>query len=192
MHVVTGAYLGVKAKNCNKQQKSPPELNTLSSDVMLDNSDSESESSPEDADSDGEDEGERAVRRPRDHNQELINVLGSESEEVLWEPEEVEDGEDDASESTLNDAIILLPTAISARSVMDLGLGQWATYELELQEGQANDALERLRNCLAQRALIQRRDLRHAKATKQKTRLWSDLNALQVKVRRFCFSSKLY
>ncbi|TFY76845.1 hypothetical protein EWM64_g7167 [Hericium alpestre] len=75
--------------------------------------------------------------------------------------------------------------AISLPSRLDkevLGVPQMKTLveaELELQEGQANDALQSLRLALGYKAYVFRTDVRHANSQRKKTRAWEGVTSIE-------------
>jgi hypothetical protein len=112
-----------------------------------------------------------------------------------WEEEEEENNVDkDEDYGDENDAagedMLFLPSLIGVVKCEMLGLGEWMKDEKRLREGQANDALERLRDGLAHKALIYRSGLPNAHTTLGKTRLWGNAKLVQAKV-RVSFESSL-
>jgi predicted Fe-S protein YdhL (DUF1289 family) len=66
----------------------------------------------------------------------------------------------------LNAITVLLPSNIKTKT----NINEAKQFELELRKGQANDALEGLRDALGYKSLILATELRAASSTKQKTR----------------------
>jgi archaellum component FlaC len=56
--------------------------------------------------------------------------------------------------------------------------------ELQLREGQANDSLERLRECLAEKSLRFRKQLRSAKGQKKTTRAWDSIHRMEDQIKQ--------
>ena len=56
--------------------------------------------------------------------------------------------------------------------------------ELQLREGQGNDSLERLRECLAEKSLRFRTEVRVAKGQKKVTRAWDSIHRMENQIRQ--------
>ena len=56
--------------------------------------------------------------------------------------------------------------------------------DYELREGQANDSLERLRECLAEKSLRFRKELRPANGQKKTMRAWDSVHRMDDQVKR--------
>ena len=65
---------------------------------------------------------------------------------------------------------LLLPSTIGRETCMNLGLAEIMNKEIALQEGQANDALEGLRQGIGEKSFLFREHVRLAEGIKQKTR----------------------
>jgi len=61
----------------------------------------------------------------------------------------------------------MMPSSLNATDIIHLGVEDLAAQELELRKGQANDALERLRLALANKALLWRTKVHAANTTKK-------------------------
>jgi hypothetical protein len=103
--------------------------------------------------------------------------------------EREEDGEDDEI-SAVNDEEeespermqLMMPSSLNATDIIHLGVEDLAAQELELRKGQANDALERLRLALANKALLWRTKVHAANTTKKRTRAWADIKKVRQQV----------
>ena len=75
-----------------------------------------------------------------------------------------------------------------------MGLATLASQELQLREGQANNALHELRVALANKAVIFRTDIRHAGTYNMTTRAWGKVASADGKVQRqaaiYCWFQK--
>jgi hypothetical protein len=69
-----------------------------------------------------------------------------------------------------------LPSSFTKPERVKMGLGQVAEVEVELREGQANDALEALRASLAEKSLRFRTEVKPAKSQKTMTRAWDSIH----------------
>ena len=67
---------------------------------------------------------------------------------------------------------LYLPSTFTANQRTSLGWEELGNMELQLREGQANDQLERLRECLAEKSLKFRTEVRPANSQKKVTRAW--------------------
>jgi hypothetical protein len=68
--------------------------------------------------------------------------------------------------------LLMLPSTLGRAKINKLGLQVLASQEIQLRQGQANDALAALRLELGYKALLFRSDVRNSKDTKGKTRAW--------------------
>ena len=81
-------------------------------------------------------------------------------------------------ETTPENVILYLPSNFKLHQRKDLGWQELGNMELQLREGQANDSLERLRECLAEKSLRFRKQLRPAKGQKKTTRAWDSIHRI--------------
>lgn len=82
-----------------------------------------------------------------------------------------------------NLSMLPLPSQIGLDAFQDPSIHHLIEYELQLREGQANDALERLRDGLAHKSLIYRTELRHMQSNDGRTRLRDNLKLVERKVK---------
>ena len=79
---------------------------------------------------------------------------------------------EEGPEITPENILLYLPSTLTADQRKSLGWQELGIMELELREGQANDQLERLRECLAEKSLKFRTEVRPANSQKKVTRAW--------------------
>jgi len=82
-------------------------------------------------------------------------------------------------------APILLPSQFGKDTVNHPTIVPFTKQEIELREGQANDALEGLRLALSRKSVLFRTDLRHKKTKKGKSRSWAEINEVSRTARHF-------
>ena len=98
--------------------------------------------------------------------------LDEEDDEGAWlATDDVQVG-DEEPEITPEKAPLYLPSTLALSQRKSLGLQELGNMELQLREGQANDLLERLRECLAEKSLKFRTEVRPANSQKKVTRAW--------------------
>lgn len=98
------------------------------------------------------------------------------------EQDEEEEEEEDTEEKLPEKVQLLLPSALTFQrrvNIRDL-----VSQEIQLRIGQANDALDGLRNSLAQVSLVFRTDVRMAKSQYKKTRAWGAVDTANAQVRK--------
>ena len=78
--------------------------------------------------------------------------------------------EEEEPEITPEKVVLYLPSNFTLQQRKEYGLQGLGKLEYELREGQANDSLERLQECLAEKSLRFRKELRPAKGQKKTTR----------------------
>jgi hypothetical protein len=74
--------------------------------------------------------------------------------------------------------VIYLPSNFPPGQRKECGLQEFEMMELELRESQANDALKRLREDLAEKSLRFRTEVRPAKSQKKMTRAWDSVHRI--------------
>ncbi|KAI0686289.1 hypothetical protein BC835DRAFT_1309606 [Cytidiella melzeri] len=146
-------------------------------------SDAESSS----ASSDAEDE---AAQRSSTEDTGHRGVFASDWEDLEDDDDDDDELDDDGDLSAVADRLFL-PSLIGVNACKGLQLQKWAKYELSLREGQANDALERLRDGLAYKALIYRAQLPHATSSTGRTRLWGNIKLVQDKINKAVLSYRI-
>lgn len=93
------------------------------------------------------------------------------------------DDEDEVAEGPERMQVIM-PSSFNHADITRLGLENLAHQELELRQGQANDALENLRLALGQKALLWRTKVQPANTNKKRTRAWDDIKAARRRVEK--------
>ena len=71
-----------------------------------------------------------------------------------------------------------LPSVVGMERLADLGMMRLAKLELRLREGQANDALHRIRMAIGLKSVAFRSKVRNANSQQKKTRAWKEIQAL--------------
>lgn len=153
--------------------------------IYLDSSDEEEPDMDDNVDEIDAEEGEegedRAVIRRIRRNQRLgADQEGADDEEYS----DTDDSEDDFGNNR-GDRVdqLFLPSLLGWNVCAELKLERWMKDELALREGQANDALESLRDGLAHKALIYRSALPKASTTIGRTRIWGNAKLVNIQVR---------
>ena len=101
--------------------------------------------------------------------------LGADVEEIVEEEE---------PEVTPEKVVLHLPSNFTLQQRKEYGLQELGSMEYELREGQANDSLERLRECLAEKSLRFRKEVRPAKGQKRTTRAWDSVHRVDDQIRQ--------
>jgi hypothetical protein len=91
--------------------------------------------------------------------------------------------EEEDVEIMVEQAAIWLPSSFTKSERVQMGLEQVAEVEVELREGQANDALEALRAGLAEKSLRFRTEVKPAKSQRTMTRAWDSIHKADKQVR---------
>jgi len=99
--------------------------------------------------------------------------------------------EDEDVEVPIERAVLGLPSSFSEVSRTRMGLLHLARIEIELREGQANDALESLRAGLAEKSLRFRTEVKPAKGHKTMTRAWDSIHRADVQIKAAVQSYRL-
>jgi len=108
-----------------------------------------------------------------------------EVDEGNWLATDIEETvEEEEAEVTPEKVVLYLPSNFTSKQRKEYGLQQLADAEYELREGQANDSLDRLRECLAEKSLKFRRELRPAKGQKKTTRAWDSVHKVDDHIRK--------
>jgi hypothetical protein len=99
-------------------------------------------------------------------------------------PDDSWEDNDDDNEDILPEAIqLLLPSSFTGSQRRRLQIETFSIQEAQLREGQANDALEGVRNSLAQVSLTFRTKVRNAQSVYTRTRSWDDVQRCNAQVR---------
>ena len=106
-------------------------------------------------------------------------------DEADWLAADVEEiVEEEEPEVTPEKVMLYLPSNFTLQQRKEYGLQGLGNMEYELREGQANDSLERLRECLAEKSLRFRKELRPAKGQKKMTRAWDSVHRVDDQIRQ--------
>jgi hypothetical protein len=92
--------------------------------------------------------------------------------------------EEEESEVTPEKVMLYLPSNFTLQQRKGYGLQELGKMEYELREGQANDSLERLRECLAEKSLRFRTEVRPAKSQKKMTRAWDSVHRVDDQIKQ--------
>jgi hypothetical protein len=104
--------------------------------------------------------------------------------EGAWLAADDEEIGEEEPEITPEDVTLYLPSNFKLHQRKDLGWQELGDMELQLREGQANDSLERLRECLAEKSLRFRKELRSAKGQKKTTRAWDSIHRMEDQIKQ--------
>jgi len=123
--------------------------------------------------------------KPR-HSDDLNQLDFAEADgEGDWLAADVEETvEEEEPEVTPERMVLCLPSNFTLQQRKEYGLLELGNMEYELREGQANDALERLRECLAEKSLRFRKEVRPAKSQKKMTRAWDSVHRVDNQIRQ--------
>lgn len=116
--------------------------------------------------------------------------LESEDEDFFLDAES-EWEEEEEVETSIERAVIWLPSSFTSSERIQMGLEQIAEVEAELREGQANDALEELRAGLAEKSLRFRTEVKPAKSQRTMTRAWDSIHRADKQIRAAVQSYRL-
>ena len=92
--------------------------------------------------------------------------------------------EEEEPEVTPEKVVLYLPSNFTPQQRKEYGLQGLGRMEYELREGQANDSLEKLRECLAEKSLKFRKDVRLAKGQKKTIRVWDTVHRVDDQIRQ--------
>ena len=104
--------------------------------------------------------------------------------EGAWLAADDEEIGEEEPEVTPENVTLYLPSSFKPYQRKDLGWQEMGNMELQLREGQANDALERLRECLAEKSLRFRKEVRSAKSQKKMTRAWDSVHRMEDQIKQ--------
>ena len=82
-------------------------------------------------------------------------------------------------------AVLPLPSYIGVDNCRQKGLQHLVDQELQLRQGQANDALHEIRLALADKSAIFRQDVRHAGNYNMATRAWKKVADMEMVIKRY-------
>jgi hypothetical protein len=106
----------------------------------------------------------------------IASDSGESDEEAFFLDEDSEWEEDEDVEVPIERVRLGLPSSFSLVERTQMGLRRLGEMEIELREGQANDALEALRAGLAEKSLRFRTEVKPAKSQKTATRAWDSIH----------------
>jgi len=107
-----------------------------------------------------------------------------EDSEGAWLAADDEEIGEEEPEITPENLMLYLPSNFRSYQRKELGWQELGNMELQLREGQANDSLERLRECLAEKSLRFRTQLRSAKGQKKTTRAWDSIHRMEDQIKQ--------
>ena len=110
-----------------------------------------------------------------------LNEVDGEGAWLAADDEEVGEEEPEVAPENIT---LYLPSNFKPHQRKELGWQELGNMELQLREGQANDSLERLRECLAEKSLRFRKELRSAKGQKKMTRAWDSIHRMEDKIKQ--------
>ena len=102
--------------------------------------------------------------------------VDQEDDEGAWLAADVEEIREEGPEITAENIPLYLPSTLTASQRKSLGWQELGNMELQLREGQANDLLQKLRECLAEKSLKFRTEVRPANSQKKMTRAWGSVH----------------
>ena len=113
-----------------------------------------------------------------------LDQIEVDDDEDAWLTAEVEDvEEEDEPEVTPEKIGLNLPSNFTFQERKEYGILHFGEMEYQLREGQANDALEKLRESLAEKSLRFRTEVRLAKGQKKVTRAWDSILKVDNQIR---------
>jgi hypothetical protein len=104
-------------------------------------------------------------------------------DEGAWLAADDEEIGEEEPEITPENIPLYLPSAFTAIQRKSLAWQELGNMELQLREGQANDLLERLRECLAEKSLRFRTEVRPANGQKKSTRAWGSIHRMDNQIK---------
>jgi hypothetical protein len=110
--------------------------------------------------------------------------LSEMDDEGHWLTADIEEIVEEEPEVTPERVVLYLPSNFTHQQRSEYGLQELGKMEYELREGQANDSLERLRECLAEKSLRFRTEVRPAKSQKKMTRAWDSIHRMEDQIRQ--------
>ena len=110
--------------------------------------------------------------------------------EGAWLAADDEEIGEEEPEVTPENVMLYLPSNFQPHQRKDLGWHELGKMELQLREGQANDSLERLRECLAEKSLRFRTEVRSAKGQRKMTRAWDSVHRVDDQIKQAVITYK--
>ena len=106
-------------------------------------------------------------------------------DEGNWLAADAEDTiEEEEPEVTPEKIALYLPSNMTSEQREECNLQKLGQMEYELREGQANDALEMLKECLAEKSMRFRVEVRSAKSQKKSTRAWDSIHRADKQIKQ--------
>ena len=121
----------------------------------------------------------------------IASDSGESDEEGFFLDDESEWEEDGDVEIPVEKVRLGLPSSFGIEERAQMGLRYLGGIEIELREGQANDALEALRASLAEKSLRFRTEVKPAKGQKSMTRAWDSIHRADVHIKASVQSYRL-
>lgn len=103
------------------------------------------------------------------------------SEEPAYDEEEVP--QPALSRRWAESVLVLMPSTLRKQRCTDWNLRDLRKEEIQLREGQANEALHNLRTALGHKSLLFRSRIRNSHSQRTTTRAWAEVNKVEAKVR---------
>ena len=114
-----------------------------------------------------------------------LDQLGFDDDEGDWLAADIEETiEEEEPEVTAENVILNLPSNFTVEQRKEYGLEELGRMEYQLREGQANDALEKLRDCLAEKSMRFRTGVRLAKGQRKVTRAWDSIHRVDNQIKQ--------
>lgn len=101
----------------------------------------------------------------------------------LVDGEEGEDGDEEV-EAKPEESCLSLPSQLGASAIERRGWGHIAEVELQLRQGQANDALHEIRVAIGHKSFLFRNRVRPSNSQQTKTRAWGEVQVVAKMVAR--------
>lgn len=101
-----------------------------------------------------------------------------------WLAADIEEIVEEEPEVTPEKILLYLPSNFTSQQRKEYGLQELGTMEHELREGQANDSLERLRECLAEKSLRFRTEVKSAKSQKKMVKAWESIHRMEGQIKQ--------
>ena len=106
-----------------------------------------------------------------------------EDDDGAWLAADIEETIEEEPEITPENIPLHLPSSFTAIQRKSLGWEELGKMELQLREGQVNDLLEKLRECLAEKSLRFRTEVRPANSQKKVTRAWGSVHRMDNQIK---------
>ena len=117
------------------------------------------------------------------HAEDLDQLDDEEDDEGAWLATGDAEIREEGPEITPENIPLYLPSTFTVDQRKSLGLQELGNMELQLREGQANDQLEKLRECLAEKSLRFRTEVRPANSQKKVTRAWGMVHKMDNQIK---------